>query len=200
MPQKPNHLPAALAMALALTATIGTAVFAPATTHAQPKDDRAAHPVIALQAPDGWTRTPINLYLNRNMGFSVEYDNEVVTATLFQYDRGLDHIPDDLAHDIVREEVDRNIEAITDRLESGRMLPFELLHDELITLGDSAQQAHWLRYQLTHRGVTQYHDNLIWSKDNQFLKLRYTINQADDEHQRPSIHALLTRLGNNSQE
>ncbi|QDU97289.1 hypothetical protein [Lignipirellula cremea] len=151
-------------------------------------------PVVNLAEPAGWTKSSMEPLPPEDFGFSVAYQHESgLTLTLYQYSRGKRSIPTSLQTLEIQAQMNYAKEAIREMEHKGYL---EIVSEQnsQVVLGESSQQALWSRFRLTMEGQSVLSDIYVWSKDNQFLKIRCSGLRGDDAD-RLALDPLLTSLG-----
>ena len=153
-------------------------------------------PVLVPPEIAGWDSSGIR-ELPGNEGFSVAYDHPTgVTLTLFQFDRGLESIPDSLESPEVANEMREARSQIQTMTEMGMWEMSEEMESGTTTLGESDRQVVYAKYKIRSSRRRAHSYIYLWSQNNQFLKIRMTCSPYQTQEEKQAISELLTALGN----
>ena len=168
--------------------------FLQASAFAQ-EDREAEKPAFELPKPDGWNVGDPRAFAAEQAGFSVAYNmpDPLMTVTLYQFNRGLDSIPDDVESEAIKEEMAGVHDAIQQAKRLGYYDKAEEKAAKTITLGESKVKALWCRYLIEKRGEQTNSQCFVTTSNNRFIKIRVTFE--DSEKAQEKLNELIAEFG-----
>ena len=146
---------------------------------------------------EGWSASEIRNYPVKELGYSIGYNSETGgTVTIYVYDKGLKTIPDDLTHDLLKDEIEIAAKDIFKAKELGAYQKVKQEKSDQIVLGGTSGKTGALRRTFTivvkERELTS--EIYLFGFQNNFVKIRATRPKIEGETANAAVAALFAEI------
>ena len=152
---------------------------------------------------ENWTRSPeprpipdseVGISMAFNFGSDPEGADKI-TATLYQYDRGLPEISNDLNAAEVKLEMQDALKQISGVAKLGLYSDIKVVTQGFLQLGDSGRQTRYchLKMKAADNDIETW--IYLWTQNNRFLKLRVTHQPNSTDAHASNLRNFFTEIG-----